>query len=316
MHHQQQNAANLHLSTHALNSHNLITNSTANSVISGGVSAVVGQSTNSHSPKSPNLQLHHHHHHHHNHLNQQQHSSAVAANTATGTPSLSGVGAGLVVGGGHHVAHMMSYTAANSVGAAALAANMNQQQQQQQQQLGANCTNNGNTNNINNSNNNNNNSNNLMSSSLNANAVGTLATVAGGIANIQHSLTNKTASTLNIAGNNLLLPHPTGPNLAASSSMSAQQISAGTSGQNQAGNGGAMSTSLLAYEMNGVGGGATSLQNSLQSWPGTSSISPTTIGGVAGAGVGHVTPVPSGCMMGQQLSQQHRKCEVKLNAMP
>ncbi|XP_011185578.2 mucin-5AC [Zeugodacus cucurbitae] len=118
----------IHLSSHALNSHNLVS------------AAVVSN----HSPKSPNQQPQQQHHHHHQQQQQQQASQLTGSTAQPHTHT--------------HILSTFAPTSGNcaptgGVTAAAVAA-VTQQQQQQHLQLLANASNNSN--------------NNLMSSSLNA----------------------------------------------------------------------------------------------------------------------------------------------------
>lgn len=244
------------MSSHALNSHNLIS------------------AASNHSPKSPN---------------QQQQQQLTTANSTvlahqqqrqTQHPSAAHLS---------HSSHLLSTFApqpappsqtqstavSGNITAAAVAA-VTQQQQQQHLQLLANVSGNTGVGN---------NNNNLMSSSLNAGHTA--------LSVHERGLPPKSASVLH--GSNMLL-HTSG---GVQHQQTQQQPTSLTSTQSlqqqqQAG----MSTSLHSFDLNGVGGTTWNTAGSSGAVA-NSSLSPTT--GIA----------PNHAAL-----PQHRKCEVKLNAMP
>ncbi|XP_073841385.1 C-terminal Src kinase isoform X2 [Musca autumnalis] len=253
----------IHLSSHALNSHNLITN--AAGVAGGGNNAVLGgggviNAAANHSPKSPNQ---------HPQQSQQQQQQQSHNLMSTFAP---------IVGS--------SASAASSVTAAAVASVTQQQQQQHMQLISAAAA----ANNCNN---------NLMSSSLNAAHSSAMSLHERGLPPKGMGL------TANAAGGSNMLLHTTHPAQQQQQQHTQHHPNQTSLVINPAGGvvaGAGMTTSLHSFDINGaaVVGNPIATTQSTQ-WA-TPSLSPT-------SGM-----VPSNHHGGPQ--QPHKKCEVKLNAMP
>ncbi|XP_067647319.1 uncharacterized protein Csk isoform X2 [Eurosta solidaginis] len=221
-HNNNQHHNPIHLSSHTLNSHNLI---------STAISA-------NHSPKSPNQQ---HHHQPPPPPPPQQQASQLAGTTVAQQP--------------HTHTHLLStFTPASSAiagncasaGGATAAAVAAVTQQQQQQQLLL----------LSNSSSNNNNHNNLMSSSLNA------AQHSGALSLHERGLPPKSGAHIaGLHGSNMLLQQSQALASLTSSQQQAQSaLSLNTAGGGGVGGGSiggaSMSTSLHSFDLNGGGGGA------------------------------------------------------------
>ncbi|XP_061393694.1 serine-rich adhesin for platelets [Musca vetustissima] len=265
----------IHLSSHALNSHNLITNATGGGVAGGGGSTILGggggviNAAANHSPKSPNQ---------HPTQQQQPHQQQQSHNLmSTFAP---------IVG---------SASTASSVTAAAVASVTQQQQQQHMQLLSAAAA----ANNCNN---------NLMSSSLNAAHSSAMSLHERGLPPKGMGLTANAGG-----GSNMLLhtqqqqhpaqqqqqqqPHHQQQHHANQTSLVINPVVGGGSG---------MTTSLHSFDINGAAVVGNPVANTQSSWA-TPSLSPT-----SGMAPNHHS-IGGGVPHGQQ---PHKKCEVKLNAMP
>ncbi|XP_013111387.2 serine-rich adhesin for platelets [Stomoxys calcitrans] len=233
----------IHLSSHALNSHNLITNATG--VGSGGGGGGVISAAANHSPKSPN-----------------QHPQQPHSLMSTFAP--------------------IGSSATSSVTAAAVASVTQQQQQQHMQLLSAAVA----ANNCNN---------NLMSSSLNA-AHSALSLHERGLPPKGMGLTANAGG-----GSNMLLhtQHPAQQHHPSQASSLVNPTTNAAAG---------MTTSLHSFDINGAV--TNNPAATTQSWT-TPSLSPTT--GMAPNHHG-ASSLHAGSGGHQQLA--HKKCEVKLNAMP
>ncbi|XP_075146323.1 C-terminal Src kinase [Haematobia irritans] len=233
----------IHLSSHALNSHNIITNASG----VGGGGNVINAAAN-HSPKSPNQ--------HQQHPQQQSHAlmSTFAPIGSSVTPSVT---------------------------AAAVASVTQQQQQQHMQLLSAAVANNCN--------------NNLMSSSMNA-AHSALSLHERGLPPKSMGLTANAGG-----GSNILLhtqQHPAQQHHPSQASL-----------VNPTTNATSMTSSLHSFDINGA---IPNPAATTQSWT-TPSLSPTA--GIAPNHHGAPALHGGGGGVGHQ-QQSHKKCEVKLNAMP